>query len=87
MSLIPYQPFFDFDQLWKSMKSPSGETYGDLLSPKVDITENDKSYLISSEFPGVESDKLNVTLERSRRKAAGYPFIPDESNNDRPRAR
>ena len=63
MSLIPYQPFFDFDQIWKNMKLASGDNGTGLLSPKVDIAEKDKNYLISAEFPGVDSDNINVTLE------------------------
>ncbi len=63
MSLIPYQPFSDFDHLWNKIKLSSDGNSTALLSPKVDVTEKDKQYLINAEFPGIDKKDIKVTLE------------------------
>lgn len=63
MSLIPYKPFLDFDELFSNMKFPHTKSTGGLLSPKIDVSEKDNNFLIEAEFPGISSDDIHVTLE------------------------
>jgi HSP20 family protein len=64
MSLVPYQPFFDFDQLWKNMKLSLDQDSSSILSPKIEVAEKDNQYMISAEFPGVTSDDIDIRLEK-----------------------
>ena len=63
MSLMPYQPFFDFDRLWNSVKLPANNLPEGVMSPKVEIAKSDDTYQISAEFPGVDKEDIEITLE------------------------
>ncbi len=63
MSLIPYQSLFDIENFLNKMKFSSSDDYLGIFSPKVEVTEKDKEYLVSAEFPGVNKEDINVSLE------------------------
>lgn len=69
MSLIPRDSLFNFDNMFENFFSPtkmmleSGEGF---FSPRVDIREGKKHYILSAELPGVKKDDLTVTLDNGQ---------------------
>lgn len=65
-SLIPYDPFGEpgIDELFRGFFRPI-RVEGQHAPPsiKMDITENDKSYIVHAELPGVSKDDIHVTIE------------------------
>ena len=65
-SLIPYDPLVDtgIDELFRGFFQPirmEGRTTP--LTIKIDVTEDDKSYTVHAEIPGVSKDDIQVTIE------------------------
>ncbi|MFQ3196348.1 MAG: HSP20 family protein [Paraglaciecola sp.] len=63
---LPYiDDFFDkFAGSWPFMRpgSPTLESTDMGLAPKVDIVEDDQSYTLSAELPGLDLDNINLDL-------------------------
>ena len=65
-SLIPYDPFADtgFDDLFRGFFRPvRAEGRDTSVSIKMDVSEDDKSYTVHAEIPGVNKDDIHVTIE------------------------
>ena len=69
MSLIKWEPLRDiegiFDHYARAMGTPLGQeflTTGD-WSPRVDISETDKEFLIKAEIPEVEKKDVHVSVD------------------------
>jgi len=65
-SLIPYDPFADtgIDELFRGFFQPvRREGRGTQVSIKMDVTEDEKSYTVHAEIPGVSKDDIHVTIE------------------------
>lgn len=72
MSLIRWEPFRDFDELFERV-APSafgrwprlhGEKGAPLeWAPAADISETDKEYLVKAELPGVKREEVKITLD------------------------
>ncbi|NIB41644.1 Hsp20/alpha crystallin family protein [Pseudomaricurvus alkylphenolicus] len=65
MSLIPRDSLLNFEHMFDNFFTPSrfmSEQGEGFFSPRVDIRENDKTYMVSAELPGVKKDDLTVTL-------------------------
>jgi HSP20 family protein len=65
-SLIPYDPFGDpgIDELFRGFFRPLRlEGRNAPVNIKMDITEDDKSYTVHAEIPGVSKDDIHVTIE------------------------
>jgi HSP20 family protein len=65
-SLIPYDPLVDtgIDELFRGFFQPirmEGRTAP--LTIKIDVTEDNKSYTVHAEIPGVSKDDIQVTIE------------------------
>ena len=65
-SVIPYDPLVDtgIDELFRGFFQPirmEGRTAP--LTIKIDVTEDDKSYTVHAEIPGVSKDDIQVTIE------------------------
>jgi len=68
-SLIKYDPFGDagFDDLFRSFFQPirfEGQTQ--VPSIRMDVSEDDKSYIVHAEMPGVNKNDIQVTIEGNR---------------------
>ena len=66
-TLIPYDPFVDtgIDELFRGFFQPvrmEGRG-GTQVSIKMDVSEDDKSYTVHAEIPGVNKDDIHVTIE------------------------
>ena len=65
-SLIPYDPFADtgIDELFRGLFQPVRREGRNLpVSIKMDVAEDDKSYTVHAEIPGVNKDDIHVTIE------------------------
>jgi HSP20 family protein len=65
-SLIPYDPFGEsgIDELFRGFFRPLRlEGRNAPATIKMDITEDDKSYTVHAEIPGVSKDDIHVTIE------------------------
>jgi len=51
------------DKLVKTAKSELSEAHVPVLSPPVDIYENEKEIILEADMPGVEQKSLEVTLD------------------------
>lgn len=65
-NLISYDPFVDtgIDELFRGFFKPVRfEGTKAPVTIKMDVTENDKGYLIHAEIPGVKKDDINVDID------------------------
>lgn len=65
MNLIRWNPFEEFDQLFK-VRTPAFSKGGALVAdwaPSVDIVESDKEFLIKAELPEVKKEDIKVNVE------------------------
>lgn len=61
MSLIPRTFDSVFDDFFPSIRS-NAETNNGFMIPRVDIEENENSYLITADLPGIKKEDLHVEL-------------------------
>ncbi len=65
-SITPYDPFGDagLDELFRGFFRPVRfEGRSAPVSIKMDVAEDDKSYTVHAEIPGVTKDDIHVTIE------------------------
>ena len=61
-----YDPFTGtgFDELFRGFLAPVRRESADAPAMiKIDVTENDKGYVVHAEIPGVRKDDIHVTIE------------------------
>lgn len=67
MSLIPWNPFRDFDNFRSDISSLSDwspfSILGRMSSPRVDVFENENDIVVKAEMPGVSKKDLNVYVD------------------------
>ena len=69
MTLIRFEPMRDLDHISNRFQRFFDEFPGfqhnlaDSFSPKIDISENEKSIMIDAEIPGVPKENLKITLQ------------------------
>lgn len=61
-------PFQELEQMWRDMSRMwpmmgEGEAFGNI---RLDITEEDKSYTVKADIPGVSKDDIKVSIEGDR---------------------
>jgi HSP20 family protein len=63
--LITYDPFADagFDDLFRGFFKPVRLASPSPVSVKMDVTENDKGYVVHAEIPGAKKEDIQVTIE------------------------
>jgi HSP20 family protein len=63
--LISYDPFADagFDDLFRGFFKPVRMAAPAPVSIKMDVTEQDKAYVVHAEIPGAKKDEIQVTIE------------------------
>ena len=64
-NLQVYDPFSDtgFDELFRGFFRPVRNERNAPVPVKVDVTENDKGYVVHAEIPGVTQDDIQVSIE------------------------
>ncbi|MDG2354248.1 MAG: Hsp20/alpha crystallin family protein [Gammaproteobacteria bacterium] len=63
MSLTLMRPFAEMDEMFEHFDHPMGEFEKGDWMPAVDIEEDDKSYMVRAELPGVHKDDVHVTID------------------------
>lgn len=60
-----YDPFVGtgIDDLFRGFFAPVRREVDSPVSIKVDVTENDKGYVVHAEIPGVRKEDIHVTIE------------------------
>ncbi len=77
MSLIPRNGLFDLDSLFDGLGSSMlSEPQGGFFTPRIDLSETEKGYLVSAELPGVKKEDIHITLDD------GVLTIEAESRNE-----
>lgn len=61
-----YDPFANIDDLFRSFGMRPLSIEGEAPAIKVDITEDDKSYKVRAEIPGVKKEDVKVQVEGNR---------------------
>ena len=63
--LVTYDPFADagFDDLFRGFFRPVRLATPSPVSVKMDVTENDKGYVVHAEIPGARKEDIQVTIE------------------------
>jgi HSP20 family protein len=61
-----YDPFANIDDLFRSFGMRPLSIEGEAPTIKVDITEDDKSYKVRAEIPGVKKEDVKVQVEGNR---------------------
>lgn len=63
-----WDPFDDIDDLFKGfflrpMRMEPGEAAGQPVRIRIDVKEDEKSYLVHAELPGVKKEDINVSID------------------------
>jgi HSP20 family protein len=63
-----WDPFDDIDDLFKGfflrpMRMEPGEAAGQPVKIRIDVKEDDKSYQVHAELPGVKKEDINVSID------------------------
>ncbi len=63
--LIAYDPFADaaFDDLFRGFFKPVRSTAPAPVAIRMDVSENDKGYVVQAEIPGARKEDIQVTIE------------------------
>ncbi|WP_018127186.1 Hsp20/alpha crystallin family protein [Balneola vulgaris] len=86
MALIKYQrPNTDlfsknFNDIVDEMFNGSLNYKSDSFMPNVDVAENDASFEISAELPGIKKDDINIELDNGRLTISGERKFQNEEN-------
>jgi HSP20 family protein len=63
-NIARFDPFDPFDDVMRRLFKPvRWETEAQPLQIKVDVEENDKSYTVKAEIPGVKKEDINVQID------------------------
>lgn len=65
MSLTLMRPFAEMNEMFKNFDHSLGEFEQSDWMPAIDIEENNKSYLIKAELPGVHKNDVHVHVDKN----------------------
>ena len=67
-NLSVYDPFADagIDELFRGFFKPVRVTHAAPVAIRMDVTENDKGYVVHAEIPGVRKEDIHVTIEANQ---------------------
>jgi len=69
MTLIKFEPLRELETLHDRIQryfddiTNFGFTFSDNFNPRIDITEDDQSFNVVAEIPGIKKDNLKITLQ------------------------
>lgn len=70
------------DNFYKNVYKPYYKNESTTVSPKINVRENDNSYLIDAEVPGFEKDEISVNIDENVLKIYGEKSNEKESVDD-----
>ena len=62
----PFNAFRGFEDFFKDLSFRSALSNLDSGQIKVDVSENDKNYVVNAEIPGAKKDDVKVTIDGNR---------------------
>lgn len=75
MSLVPWNPFKDMDNISREMANIFDRTpfgfFGKSISPRVDVFETNDDIVLKAEIPGVSKEDLNVYIDENSIRLSG----------------
>ena len=82
MSLVPWNPFRDMDNIGKEVSqflesSPFG-IFGRATSPRIDVYQTENDVILKAEIPGVSKEDLNVYVDENSIRLSGQTKKDDE---------
>ncbi len=70
MSLIKWEPFFgDIDRFFEDLPAPAGSKFGWDLA--IDVYEKDNKVIAEMNLPGIDPERLNVSVEDNYLRISG----------------
>ncbi|KAJ3076944.1 hypothetical protein HDU99_001273 [Rhizoclosmatium hyalinum] len=91
--LRPDSLFRDFDRLMnaqlnaltsteKDADSSMSKYWGGSFNARLDLTENEKSYIVHADLPGVKKDEVNITIKDNILTISGERSATQENKNE-----
>ena len=86
MSLIPWNPFRDIDNISREMSnffdfSPL-KFLGGMSSPRVDVYQTENDVVVKAEIPGVSKEDLNLYIDENSIRLSGETKRDKEYKNE-----
>jgi len=81
MNLIKYRPNMLFNTFYDDNFGTYGRHSNFGFEPKVDVTENEKDFVISFELPGVSKSDVKISLENGQLTISGEKKSFDEERS------
>lgn len=63
MRLTQYQSLFNLDYCLDGVRASTNHLSAALLSPKIEIYEQDECYMVCAEFPGVKQEDIVASFD------------------------
>ncbi|MCR4435224.1 MAG: Hsp20/alpha crystallin family protein [Clostridiales bacterium] len=86
MSLVPWNPFRDIDNIGREMTNFLENTpfgfFGKATSPRVDVYQTEKDVVVKAEIPGVSKEDLNVYVDENSIRLSGQTKRDDEFKSE-----
>lgn len=85
MSLIPWNPFRDLDNMSREMDNFSdfpSKLFGSFSTPKVDVYQTEKDVIVKAEIPGVSKEDLNLYIDESYVRLSGQTKKENEFKDE-----
>lgn len=60
---VRFYPFADFDQPWKELPLLSAAGFEPEPMLRMDVSEDDKGYVVKAELPGVNKEDISVSID------------------------
>ena len=79
-SLVRYQPYLPFQEIFDSFLVPRSETLGEY--PTMDVMESEDEYLLTANMPGIAAEDISVEVEDGVVAISASVSSENESGNN-----
>ncbi|MGE5629868.1 MAG: Hsp20/alpha crystallin family protein [Caulobacteraceae bacterium] len=85
MSLVPWNPFRDVDNISREMSNffdfPS-RLFGGISSPRVDVYQTERDVIVKAEIPGTSKEDLNLYIDENSIRLSGQTKKENEFKDE-----